>query len=143
MSKEPRMHHFRRAWLDRLKIEPVAAKPVSDVKKWALRSGYVEERDGLLHITSAGDAALADAKIDPDKKLALELLPKLRGKTLCRQTSGIPEARSDGFVYFTEPDHKVFPTVCARILIDEGYLTPHEDGLFAGISQTFEVNDAR
>src|SRR5690606_24232145 len=100
----------------------------------AARQGYLTDGGKL---NDAGLAALADAEIDPEWRLAMEMLPKLRGKTLCRQFSQLPEAQADGSIYFIEPDHKIFPGPQARILIAEGHLIPHEDGLFAGMSQTF------
>lgn len=134
-SPMPRMHVARRRFLALLRDDASFKPGKSETLKWAEIQGFVA--DGA--ITATGRIALADAEIDPDHKSAAALLPKLAGKTLCRQSSNQPEAQFDGFVYFTEPDHKVIPAVVARILIDEGHMTAQEDGLFAGISQTFVV----
>lgn len=136
MSAPPRMHHKRRAILARVRDEADFVLLSGNTCKWAKREGFLTEAGKL---TDAGAVALADAEIDPAWREAMELLTKLRGKTLCREFSQLPEAQADGFLYFTEPDHKAFPGGAARILIAEGHLVPREDGLFAGISQTFEV----
>lgn len=78
------------------------------------------------------------ASVPAFAKKALERLNG--GKFLCR--SYRPEA--SGFEFFTEPGHEPFPETSAEYLISNGLVTPQEDGLFEGFSQTFKVNaDAR
>lgn len=80
-----------------------------------------------------------EPKLPHYAKRALERLKA--GRTLCRTSSDTDEAviKGGGFIWFTEPDHKPFPPASAVLLLKEGYLTPQNDGLLAGISQTFTV----
>lgn len=73
---------------------------------------------------------------------AKKALARLRtGKVLCRTSSDSDEAitKGAGFLFFTEPDHRAFPPASAVLLIKGGFVTPQEDGLLPGISQTFMV----
>jgi hypothetical protein len=133
-----RMHISRRKLLAGFRDNPVFEPKRSSSLKWLISMGYVEQGK----ITPAGREALAYAEIDPEEREALRLLPKLKGKTVCRQVL-TPEAEGtgpgDGFSYFTEPDHKFLSAPLARLLISTGRLVPQEDGLFPGMSQTFRV----
>lgn len=63
------------------------------------------------------------------------------GVVLCRTSSDTDEAitKGGGFQWFTEPDHKAFPPASAVLLLERGLLSPRNDGLLEGVSQTFEV----
>ncbi|MCP4410744.1 MAG: hypothetical protein GY927_19800 [bacterium] len=63
------------------------------------------------------------------------------GELLCRQVSDCEEAleRGDGYLYFTHPSGKKFPTKSAALLIEVGEVSSKGDGLFDGFEQTFEL----
>lgn len=81
---------------------------------------------------------------EPEKlpHYALKLLARLEaGQTLCRTSADTDEAvkKGGGYLYFTSPDNKRASPASSKMLIDRGYLRPVGDGLFAEVSQTFEV----
>lgn len=135
----------RRQFLAALRERPAEKSAKNLVARWAVGEGFaIEITQGRLSkftITEAGRAAIADAELSPEERAAIKQLPRLAKRLLCREHSATEEAadRGGGFVYFTEPDHKPFPTGAARLLIEKGYVQPREDGLFVGMSQTFEV----
>lgn len=61
------------------------------------------------------------------------------GATLVRQCSLVDEAvdRGDGYLYFTHPDGRAFPTASGAFVVKHGLVEPLHDGLFGGSSQTF------
>lgn len=63
------------------------------------------------------------------------------GTLLVRQCSLTEEAatKGNGFLYFTHPDGKPFPTVSGAYCIASGLVEPCGDGLFDGDSQTFRA----
>ena len=63
------------------------------------------------------------------------------GEVLCRTVSDTEEAweKGDGYLYYTHPSGKKFPTRSGAYLIDVGEATPRGDGLFPGFDQTFEL----
>lgn len=63
------------------------------------------------------------------------------GVILCRQVRDTEEAleRGGGFLYFTHPSGKSFPTKSGQLLIELGEVQPRGDGLFSDIGQTFEI----
>ena len=65
----------------------------------------------------------------------------LSEELLCRTVSDTEEAleRGEGFLYFTHPTGKKFPTRSGAILIATGEVTSRGDGLFDGLGQTFEI----
>lgn len=132
----------RRKMLDGLVSKPSCFSEKYPPLKWAKANGFVEPiSDGFYSITAAGRGALTEADTDPAPKLARTVLKRRKAKALCRQASDTEEAmqRGGGYLYFTEPDHQPFPPAGGRLLIDAGDVTPLDDGLFAGMSQTYEV----
>jgi hypothetical protein len=132
----------RRKMLDGLAKQPARFSEKYPPLKWAKVNGFVAPvSDGFYSITAAGRGALTDADTDPALKQARTVLRRRKAKALCRQASDTEEAmqRGGGYLYFTEPDHRPFPPAGGRLLIDAGDVTPLDDGLFAGMSQTFEV----
>lgn len=102
--------------------------------KWALEAGYVRTAGSKYELSQSGIAVLADSGLGVAGKAAMRALAKLKGgRILCRQFQPL----ASGFDYFTEPDHKPFPELSAEYLIKNRLVRPQEDGLFAGISQTF------
>jgi len=62
------------------------------------------------------------------------------GTLLVRQISDTEEgAKGEGFVYFTHPDGRAFPTVSGAYCVSKGLVAPAGDGLFEGLSQTFRL----
>ena len=72
---------------------------------------------------------------------ALSAATRLLGDVrLCRQASGTKEAqRGGGYLYFTEPGGKRFPTASGRLLISQGIVAPQGDGLLDGVDQSFAL----
>ncbi len=131
----------RRKLLADLRIKPREMSSKYKPLIWALREGYAIASGGRYFITPAGAQALAEAEMDPSLRQALKLLPRLVGKTLCRTASADTEAveRGGGYLYFTRPDNRPFPPTAGRLLIEQGHLVPLDDGLLAGVSQSFMV----
>lgn len=73
---------------------------------------------------------------------AKKLLTRLEaGRTLCRTCADTDEAltKGGGYLYFTSPDNKKASPASSKMLIEKGFVKPRGDGLFADVSQTFEV----
>lgn len=131
----------RRRILSSLRQRPHPHNPRHKPSLWAIECGYATVVGDSLHITASGIAAIEYEELPVEAKAAQKLLPRLKNKALVRSASSTEEARQEGggYLYFTEPDHRPFPTISARVLIERGWLEPAEDGLFAGMSQTFRV----
>lgn len=126
----------RRKLLADLREKPKEMRATYLPLRWALDAAYVTEQGGKYALSLSGKAALADAELDRSGKAAVKALARLKGgRKLCRQFQQI----AGGFEYFIEPGSKPFPETSAEYLISHGYVTPQEDGLFAGTSQTFVV----
>ena len=82
---------------------------------------------------------------DPTEELphyAKKLLARLEaGRRLCRTSADTDEAvsKGGGYLYFTSPDNKKASPASSKMLIERGFVRPVGDGLFAEVSQTFEV----
>lgn len=74
---------------------------------------------------------------------ALSAATRLLGNVrLCRQASSTKEARrGGGYLYFTEPGGKRFPTISGHMLVNQGIVAPQGDGLLSGIDQSFSLTD--
>lgn len=73
---------------------------------------------------------------------AKKLLARLEaGRRLCRTSADTEEAtgKGGGYLYFTAPDNKRASPASSKMLIERGFVRPVGDGLFAEVSQTFEV----
>jgi hypothetical protein len=59
---------------------------------------------------------------------------------LCRQSSQADEAikTGGGYVYFMKRTGKEMPPSSSRFLIENGLVEEEQDGLFAGLSQSFK-----
>lgn len=123
-----------------LRQQPRGYNPKNKPQQWAIDAGYATEANGRVSITQAGLASIEYEELPPEAKAARKLLPRLSGRVLVRTASATEEGKDGGgYVYSTEPDHKPFPTVSGRVMVERGWLEPAEDGLFAGMSQTFRV----
>lgn len=130
----------RQKLLAELRLKPCDYAPKNKPQAWAVECGYAAIDGDRLVITASGRAALEYEELPVNAKAAQKLLPRLKGRILVRTSSATEEAKDGGgYVYFTEPDHRPFPTISGRVLIERGWLEPAEDGLFAGMSQTFRV----
>lgn len=81
---------------------------------------------------------------EPEKlpHYARKLLARIEaGRLLCRTASSTEEAteKGGGYSYFTTPDNKKASPASAKMLIDRGLVRPRGDGLFDGVSQTYEA----
>lgn len=71
---------------------------------------------------------------------ARKALDKIKaGQVLVRTSSSTDEAvaKGGGYLYSMHPSGKKFPVASGRLLVEEGYLQPQNDGLLAEVSQTF------
>lgn len=135
------MPFSRRKLLADLRVRPIDYRDKHKPAIWAVSVGYAQVIDGRLSITASGLEALKYEELPVEAKVAWKAIPRLNGKTLLRTSSTTDEARTEGggYLYTTEPDHRPFPTISARVLIERGWVEPADDGLFPGMSQTFRV----
>lgn len=64
------------------------------------------------------------------------------GRLLVRQSSATEEAveKGDGYLYFTHPDGRAFPTASGAYCVKHHLVAELRDGLFEGSSQSFRVS---